>query len=182
MNALVTATIQSQSSHHAMSGLAPDAGEYLAFRVAGEQYAIDILSIQEIRSFEPPTRIAGAPPSVLGIINLRGTMVPIVDLRKHLKAERFSHDAFTVVIVAALKGRLVGLVVDAVSGVVNLEADNLHPAPEFCAAAGPCAIQHIGVLPRPEGAQMLVLLDVWALMQSAELALELESSDALPVS
>lgn len=182
MNVQLPSTIRSQSSPHAMSGLAPDAGEYLAFRVAGEQYAIDILCIQEIRSFEPPTRIANAPPSVLGIINLRGTMVPIVDLRKHLKSERFSHDAFTVVIVAALRDRLVGLVVDAVSGVVNLEADNLHPAPEFCAVAGPCAIQHIGVLPRPEGAQMLVLLDVLALMQSAELALEPEAAYAFPAS
>lgn len=104
--------------------------EYLTFRLGAEEYAVDILRVQEIRSFEPPTRMAGAPPFVTGLINLRGVVVPIVDLRLKLECGAASYDALTVVVVLALRSGVVGVVVDAVSDVVELrDRDILPPSP-----------------------------------------------------
>ena len=105
--------------------------EYLSFRLGAEEYGIDILKVQEIRSYEPPTRIANAPAFIKGVVNLRGTIVPIVDLRVKLGCERIDYDGFTVVIVLNVRGRVVGIVVDSVSDVLQLCADNVKAAPEL---------------------------------------------------
>src|SRR4030095_15004451 len=109
--------------------LAARAGEYLTFRLGGEEYGIDILRVQEIRSYEQPTRIANAPGYLKGVVNLRGVIVPIVDLRVRLGCAQAEYNHFTVVIVLNVKGRVVGAVVDSVSDVLELAGAGIRPAP-----------------------------------------------------
>ena len=105
--------------------------EYLIFSLGGEALAIDILKVQEIRGYETPTVIADAPPFVKGVINLRGVIVPIIDLRIRFNAASAEYTAFTVVIILAIGGRLVGIVVDGVSDVTQLNAGEIRPPPAF---------------------------------------------------
>jgi purine-binding chemotaxis protein CheW len=143
-------------------------GEYLTFRLGGEEYGIDILRVQEIRSYEPPTRIANAPAFIKGVVNLRGVIVPIVDLRLKLGCDSAEYNAFTVVIVLTVKGRVVGAVVDSVSDVLELSADSLRPAPELSAGSVDTSyITGIGSV----ADRMLILMDIEALMSSADMGL-----------
>ena len=105
--------------------------EFLSFRLGAEEYGIDILKVQEIRSYEPPTRIANAPSYIKGVVNLRGVIVPIVDLRVKLGCDSCEYNGFTVVIVLNVKGRVVGAVVDSVSDVLELAGDAIKAAPEM---------------------------------------------------
>src|SRR4051812_25063150 len=107
----------------------PHAGEYLTYRAGAEEYGVDIQTVQEIRSYEAPTRIPGAPRFVKGVVNLRGVIVPIVDLRLRLECEQADYTPFTVVIVLAARQRVVGVVVDSVSDVLDLPADTIKPPP-----------------------------------------------------
>ena len=116
-------------ARHEADALAARAGEYLTFRLGGEEYGIDILRVQEIRSYEQPTRIANAPGYIKGVVNLRGVIVPIVDLRVRLGCAQAEYNHFTVVIVLNVKGRVVGAVVDSVSDVLELPAEAIRPAP-----------------------------------------------------
>src|SRR5689334_456576 len=113
-----------------------DKSEFLTFRLGAEQYGIDILKVQEIRSWETPTRIASAPRHVKGVIDLRGDIVPIVDLRLKLGLDTVRYDASTVVIILNLARRIVGIVVDSVSDVVALSRSEIRPAPELGTASG----------------------------------------------
>ncbi|THF66504.1 chemotaxis protein CheW [Pseudothauera nasutitermitis] len=141
------------------------AREFIAFALADEMYAVDILSVREIRAHEPATRIAGAPPVVRGVINLRGVIVPVVDLRLHLGLGAAQVGPATVIVVLQIDERLVGVQVDALADVVALEPAAIRPAPEFGAG-----IRHVRGLAEVEG-QTLVVLDIEALMCSPELAL-----------
>jgi purine-binding chemotaxis protein CheW len=141
--------------------------EFLAFKLGAEEYGIDILRVQEIRSFEQPTRIAHAPSHVLGVVNLRGTIVPIVDMRVRFKLEQNAYDAFTVVIVLHLGPRVVGMVVDGVSDVITLAPEQLRPVPEFNAVIDSEHLMAIGALEQ----RLLILLDVERLMASPEMGL-----------
>ncbi len=147
-------------------------GEFLTFRLGGEEYGIDILRVQEIRSYEQPTRIANAPAFVKGVVNLRGTIVPIVDLRIKLGCERVDYDSFTVVIVLNVRGRVVGAVVDSVSDVLQLAADRVKPAPELSSGnVDTSYITGIANVPGEDKDRMLILVDIEALMTSAEMGL-----------
>ena len=106
--------------HEAARAAAHAGGEFLTFRLGEEEYGIDILRVQEIRSYEQPTRIANAPAFIKGVVNLRGVIVPIVDLRLKLGCDTAEYNSFTVVIVLNVKGRVVGAVVDSVSDVLEL--------------------------------------------------------------
>jgi purine-binding chemotaxis protein CheW len=143
------------------------AGEYLSFRLGAEEYGIDILKVQEIRSYEPPTRIAHAPAFMKGVVNLRGVIVPIVDLRLKLGCEAAEVNGFTVVIVLNVRGRVVGTVVDSVSDVLELAQDAIKPAPEMSSAIDTGFITGIASV----GERMLILMDIEALMSSAEMGL-----------
>lgn len=110
---------------------APDTAQYLTLKLGSEEYAIEILNVQEIRSYEDPTRMVNAPVFVKGVINLRGVIVPIVDLRLKLELEQAPYTDFTVVIILNLHGSVLGVVVDAVSDVVSLSANAIKPAPQF---------------------------------------------------
>jgi purine-binding chemotaxis protein CheW len=143
------------------------AGEFLTFRLGAEEYGIDILRVQEIRSYEPPTRIANAPAFIKGVVNLRGIIVPIVDLRLKLNCDSADYNGFTVVIVLNVKGRVVGAVVDSVSDVLELTSDQVKPAPEMSASVDAGYITGIGSV----GDRMLILMDIEALMSSADMGL-----------
>jgi purine-binding chemotaxis protein CheW len=142
-------------------------GEFLTFRLGAEEYGIDILRVQEIRSYESPTRIANAPAFIKGVVNLRGVIVPIVDLRVKLGCEAVEYNEFTVVIVLNVAGRVVGAVVDSVSDVLELPHDSVKPAPELASSVDTSFITGIGNV----GDRMLILMDIEAFMSSADMCL-----------
>ena len=142
-------------------------GEFLTFRLGAEEYGIDILRVQEIRSYEAPTRIANAPAFIKGVVNLRGVIVPIVDLRVKLGCETVEYNEFTVVIVLNVAGRVVGAVVDSVSDVLELAQDAVKPAPELASSVDTSFITGIGNV----GERMLILMDIEAFMSSTDMCL-----------
>lgn len=146
--------------------------EYLTFRLGSEEYGIDILKVQEIRSYEPPTKIANAPAYLKGVVNLRGVIVPIVDLRVKFNCVRDDGqsdiDSFTVVIVLNVKGRVVGAVVDSVSDVMQLAEQMIQPAPEMSASIVDTTYI-TGIANVNE--RLLILMDIESLMGSAEMGL-----------
>src|SRR5690606_28282242 len=105
------------------AAVAPGAGEYLTFRLGNEEYGIDILKVQEIRGYEAPTRVANAPPFIKGVSNLRGTIVPIIDMRLRFDCPSAQYNQLTVAIILNLRDRVVGMVVDSVSDVVELTGE-----------------------------------------------------------
>ena len=153
--------------HEAARAAVAAGGGFLTFRLGGEEYGIDILKVQEIRSYESPTRIANAPSFIKGVVNLRGVIVPIVDLRLKLACDSAEYNDFTVVIVLNVKGRVVGAVVDSVSDVLELGVDAIKPAPEMATSVDTGFITGIGSV----NERMLILMDIEALMASAEMGL-----------
>ncbi|AKJ31038.1 chemotaxis protein CheW [Caldimonas brevitalea] len=141
--------------------------EYLTFRLGQEEYGIDILKVQEIRSYEPPTRIANAPSHVKGVVNLRGVIVPIVDLRIRLNTANCDYTNFTVVIVLHVANRVVGMVVDGVSDVLEVAAENVRPAPEISSAVDAGCITGLAQV----GERMLILLNIEQLMTDPAMGL-----------
>jgi purine-binding chemotaxis protein CheW len=144
----------------------PPGREYLSFRLGAEEYGIDILKVQEIRSYEPPTRIANAPSFLKGVINLRGVIVPIVDLRVKFGCAA-EIDAITAVIILGVKGRVVGVVVDSVSDVLELPNDAIKQAPAMGSVVDTSYL--IGIANVAD--RMLILVDIESLMTSNELGL-----------
>ena len=147
------------------------AHELLTFRLGGEEYGMDILKVQEIRGYENPTRIANAPAFIKGVLNLRGVIVPIIDLRLHFCLDQAAYDAFTVTVILNVGGRVVGAVVDSVSDVVELAAEQIKPAPEFNGAVDASYITGIGTVDQGERKRMLILVDIEALMSNADMGL-----------
>ncbi len=143
------------------------ASEYLTFTLGSEEYAIDILKVQEIRGYEPPTRIAHAPPFIKGVINLRGIIVPVVDLRLKFALGQAEYTPFTVVIVLNVAGRVIGAVVDSVSDVIFLNRAQIRPAPDFSGSFDTKYI--IGLATLDE--RMMIVTDIERLMSSADMAL-----------
>lgn len=158
------------AAHMGRPDLADDAAyaqEFLTFTLGTEEYAIDILKVQEIRGYDAVTSIANAPAFIKGVINLRGTIVPIVDLRIKFQLGKVEYTPFTVVIILNLGGRVVGMVVDSVSDVVALEPEQIRPAPEFASTVDTAYILGLGTL----GERMLIVVDIARLMLSKEMAL-----------
>ncbi|MDP1611474.1 MAG: chemotaxis protein CheW [Sulfuritalea sp.] len=144
-----------------------DAGEYLTFTLGPEEYAIDILKVQEIRGYEPPTLIANAPAFLKGVINLRGIIAPIVDLRIKFNIGRIEYTPFTVVVILNIGSRVVGIVVDSVSDVIMLGRQQIRPAPDFAATVDTRYISGLCSLDE----RMLIVIDIERLMLSPEMAL-----------
>jgi len=142
-------------------------GEFLTFRLGAEEYGIEILKVREIRSWEAPTAIANTPEFIKGVINLRGTIVPIVDLRLKFNLTEVNYDLFTVVIILSVARRVVGIVVDAVSDVISLTPEQTSAAPEFGAALDTRFITGLGTI----GDRMLILADIERLMTSRDMQL-----------
>ncbi len=111
--------------------------EFLTFCLANETYGVDILRVQEIRGYDGVTRLPSAPEFIKGVINLRGTIVPVVDMRLKFKLGKADYNAFTVMIILNIARRVVGMVVDGVSDVQPLSAEQIRPATEFGGAVTP---------------------------------------------
>ncbi|MFC3116457.1 chemotaxis protein CheW [Cellvibrio fontiphilus] len=141
--------------------------EFLTFSLGDEHYAIDILTVKEIRGYESVTKIANAPPFIKGVINLRGDIVPIVDLRIKFNVGQATYDEFTIVIVLHIRNRIVGMVVDGVSDVVGLKKEQLRPPPDFGVAFNSRYL--LGLASVNE--QMIILVDINELISSDELGL-----------
>jgi purine-binding chemotaxis protein CheW len=148
--------------------------EYLSFRLGGESYGIDILKVQEIRGYEKPTAIANAPAFIMGVTNLRGVIVPILDLRVRFGMPEPKYDEFTVVIILNVAARVVGVVVDSVSDVLTLAAEAIRPAPEFASATFDA--KYITGLATVDE-QLVILLDIEHLMSGREMALVEEMAE-----
>jgi len=143
------------------------ASEYLTFTLGSEEYAIDILKVQEIRGYEKPTLIANAPPFIKGVINLRGIIVPVVDLRIKFNLGTIEYTPFTVVIILNVARRVIGVVVDSVSDVISLTRSQIRPAPDFSGTFDTRYIQGLA----SQGARMMIVTDIERLMTSADMEL-----------
>lgn len=145
----------------------PSGQEFLVFTLGDEEYGIDILKVQEIRGYDQVTRIANTPDFIKGVTNLRGVIVPIVDLRVKFCHVDVEYNDNTVVIVLNFGQRVVGIVVDGVSDVLSLAADQIRPAPEFAVTLSTEYLTGLGAL----GERMLILVNIEKLLNSDEMAL-----------
>jgi purine-binding chemotaxis protein CheW len=135
--------------------------QYLTVNLAHEEYAIDILAVREIRGWTPVTRIPQAPHYVLGVLNLRGAIVPVLDLRLRFGLEREEYTATTVTVVVTVAGRLFGVVVDAVSDVLDVQHDRLRPVPDMGTTVDTEYLKGLTAVEE----RMVLLLDVDKLLQ-----------------
>lgn len=141
--------------------------EFLTFRLGEREYGIEILKVQEIRGYDSITQIANAPKFIKGVINLRGIIVPVVDMRIRFNLERVVYDQFTVVIILNVAGRVVGMVVDGVSDVIALSGEQVRPAPGLGSAIETEYVLGLGAV----DGRMLILVDIEKLMGSSEMGL-----------
>jgi purine-binding chemotaxis protein CheW len=141
--------------------------EVLVFVLGQEEYGVDILKVQEIRGFEKVTPIPSAPAYLKGVMNLRGAITPVIDLRMKFGMANPRYDAFTVVIILRIGARLIGIVVDAVSDVVRLSAGDLKPAPQLGALVDSSFLAGVGT----QGERMILLLDIEKFLSTGELNL-----------
>ena len=139
--------------------------EVLSFTLGHEQYGIDIQKVQELRQYEEPTHIANAPPHILGVMDLRGIIVPIIDMRIKFGLGTPVYSTMTVVIVLNIVDRVVGIVVDSVSDVITLTPEQIKPAPELGAAVRTDYVVGIGTVDK----RMLILVDIDRVLSTSEL-------------
>lgn len=147
---------------------AEEAGrEYLAFSLGGEEYAVNILQVQEIRAYERVTRIANMPAFIKGVMNLRGAVVPVVDLRVRFNVGAAEYGPSTIVIVINIGPRTIGMVVDGVSDVVILKPSDVRPAPQIAGVLSAEFLEGVAILDK----RMLIIVDINGLMSSKEMGL-----------
>ncbi|KQV50939.1 chemotaxis protein CheW [Massilia sp. Root335] len=151
-----------------------NATEVLSFRLGSEEYAISILKVQEIRGYDAVTRIASAPDYLKGVVNLRGIIVPVVDMRIKFNVGAATYDAFTVVIVLNINKHTIGMVVDSVSDVVTLTPDQIKPAPDLGATVSGDYLRGLATV----GERMLIMLDIDKLLGSEEMGLLAAAKEA----
>jgi purine-binding chemotaxis protein CheW len=141
--------------------------EVLAFRLGAEEYAIDIQRVQELRGYDTVTHIANAPEFLKGVVNLRGIIVPIVDMRIKFSLGTPTYDQFTVVIILNVGSRVLGMVVDSVSDVITLAPEQVKPAPDMAGAIGADYLIGLGTIDE----RMLILIDIGKLLSSTDMGL-----------
>jgi len=141
--------------------------ELLTFSLGSEEYGIDILKVQEIRGYEAVTTIANSPDFIKGVINLRGIIVPIVDMRIKFNLGKVGYDETTVVIILNIAKRVVGMVVDGVSDVITLKAEQVKPAPEFGSGLDSKYLLGLGTVDE----RMIILADIEELMSGRDMEL-----------
>ena len=150
-----------------MTSSAPKALEFLSFTLGHEEYGIDIQKVQELRGYDAVTRIANAPEHIKGVVNLRGIIVPIIDMRIKFNLGTPVYDQFTVVIILNIAHRVMGMVVDSVSDVITLKAEQIKPAPTMGSALDTEYLMGLGTIEE----RMLILIDLDRLMSSDEMGL-----------
>lgn len=165
-----TAVARSEAAQASRSASAVP-GEYLTLKLGAEEYGINILKVQEIRGYENPTRIANAPHFMKGVVNLRGVIVPIIDLRLKFDLGDAQYNELTVVIVLNVAQRVVGIVVDSVSDVLALSAEQIRPAPAFNAMLDASYITGLGSVKNGDDERMLILTDIEQLISGADMGL-----------
>ena len=143
-----------------------ESNQYLTFTLGREEYGIELLKVQEIRGYSAITPIPNTPAHFKGVMNLRGTVIPVVDLRSKFAMEAVEYTKFTVIIVASVADKIVGLVVDAVSDVLTVSSQNIRPTPDFGARAATRFITGLASV----GDHLAVLLDIEKLVSGDELA------------
>ena len=148
------------------SGYTADLNQFLTFTLGAEEYGIEILKVQEIKGYSAITHIPNAPPHVKGVMNLRGTVVPVVDLRTKFSMDAVEYTKFTVIIVVMVGQKIAGLVVDAVSDVLNIAASDVRPAPDLGARCDTRFISGVVSI----GEKLAVLLDIDKLLTDEEVA------------
>jgi purine-binding chemotaxis protein CheW len=157
------------------AGTSGDGSQFLTFSLGDEEYGVDILKVQEIKGYVPTTRIPNAPPQVVGVLNLRGTIVPIVDLRHTFGLEPAEYSQFTAIVVVVVQGRVMGVIVDSVSEVVNIPAADIQPAPDF----GGVAASMLRGMARL-GEKLIILLDIDVVLLGEPAPLALAASPPSP--
>jgi purine-binding chemotaxis protein CheW len=164
----------STNSPHRVATARPSVGsstasalEFLAFKLGQEEYGIDIQKVQELRGYDTVTRIANAPEHIKGVVNLRGIIVPIIDMRIKFDLGTPTYDQFTVVIILNIGSRVMGMVVDSVSDVITLKPAQIKPAPEMGSVLDTGYLIGLGTLDE----RMLILVDIDKLMSSSEMGL-----------
>jgi purine-binding chemotaxis protein CheW len=162
---LTTPATDAAVRNHQPHAMEESGREFLAFTMGDEEYGLDILKVQEIRGYEAVTRIANAPAYFKGVMNLRGVIVPVIDMRVKFNLGNPSYDAFTIVIVLNLGGKVVGMVVDSVSDVTTLSAQQIRQAPDMGGVFDSDYLIGLGTLDE----RMLILVDIDKLMASAEI-------------
>lgn len=156
------------STQEGIAGTAAHQGnEFLTFTLGKEEYGIEILKVQEIRGYDAVTTLANTPEFIKGVINLRGIIVPIVDMRLKFHLGSAEYNQFTVVIILNVANRVVGMVVDGVSDVITLNPDQVKPAPEFGSAIDTKYVMGLGTVDE----RMLILVDIEKLMTSRDMEL-----------
>lgn len=164
-------TLPASGLSHVVPDTSTGEQEYLSFCLGDEEYGIDILKVQEIRSYESPTRMAGTPEFVKGVLNLRGVIVPVLDLRLRFGLTHAKYNAQTVTVILSLKNRVVGIVVDSVSDVVELTKDQIKPTPPLSAHVNSASIAGLGTIEHAGQERMMILLDIEQLMQGDDMGL-----------
>jgi purine-binding chemotaxis protein CheW len=133
-----------------------DHSQYLTFALGGEEYGVEILKVQEIRGYTSITPIPNTPSHIKGVMNLRGAIVPVVDLRRTLAMPATEYSPFSVIIVVTVGTRVMGLIVDAVSDVLDVARTDIHPTPDFGTRIDARFIQGMARV----GDKLVVLLDI----------------------
>lgn len=157
----------SEYSHQESNSATENTNEYLTFVLGAESYGIEILKVQEIRGYDAVTKIANTPEFIKGVVNLRGLIVPIVDLRIKFHLGKVEYNELTVVIILNLGGRVVGMVVDGVSDVMNLQANQIRSVPEIVSSIDTKYITGLATVDQ----KMFILVDIEQLMNSQEMEL-----------
>lgn len=156
----VTSVMSESEANDAMN-------EFLTFCLGKEEYGIEILKVQEIRGYEAITQIANAPDFIKGVVNLRGIIVPIIDMRIKFCLGSVEYDQFTVVIILNVAGRVMGIVVDGVSDVISLESEQIRPTPGLGSVIDTEYIMGLGTIDE----RMLIMIDIEKLMSSHDMGL-----------
>lgn len=146
-------------------GLTTDGRQFLTFLLGDELYGVDILRVQEIKGYTTVTKIPNTPPHIKGVLNLRGTIVPIVELRTKFGMPTIDYTMFTVIVVVVVREKIIGLVVDAVSDVLNIDKKDIQPRPEFGAKVDVSFLNGIG----KSGDKLVALLDMDLLLSDGDL-------------
>lgn len=146
-------------------GLTTDGSQFLTFQLGEELYGVDILRVQEIKGYTAVTKIPNTPSHIKGVLNLRGTIVPIVELRTKFGMPTIDYTMFTVIVVVVVKEKVMGLVVDAVSDVLNIDKKDIQPAPQFGAQVDVSFLNGIG----KSGDKLVALLDMDRLLNEGDI-------------
>lgn len=163
---MAAAALESLSKElNQQNGLATDENQFLTFQLGSELYGVDILRVQEIKGYTAVTKIPNTPPHIKGVLNLRGTIVPIVELRTKFGMPTIEYTMFTVIVVVVVKEKVMGLVVDAVSDVLDISRKDIQPAPEFGTKVDVSFVNGIG----KSGEKLVALLDMDRLLSDGDM-------------